>query len=124
MEDVLRLAHKMSVVVPPRRSNLAEGEIGLVAQEKWSTPPPDVLKINSDVAVSEEQGRVRLGVVARSSDGQVFFSVGKLVPSCLNVQVAEALAIQLRLQIEKIQVLISSSVSLILSSVLICYQMT
>ncbi|KAL0313501.1 UNVERIFIED_CONTAM: hypothetical protein Sradi_5749400 [Sesamum radiatum] len=40
------------------------------APVKWSAPPDDVVKINSDAAIFEEAGAFGVGVIARNSQGQ------------------------------------------------------
>ena len=59
----------------------------------WSTPPPPIIKINVDAAVSSATGYAAFSVVARDHHGSVMGWRRRILPGVRCPEVAETFAI-------------------------------
>ncbi|KAL5776482.1 hypothetical protein ACOSP7_009408 [Xanthoceras sorbifolium] len=73
--------------------------VGVRVQPRWEAPSPNWFKINSDTAVDSVRKRVGLGVVIRDWQGRVMASLSQSYPLLVSVEVVEAMAIRMNLQL-------------------------
>ncbi|KAL0461293.1 UNVERIFIED_CONTAM: putative mitochondrial protein [Sesamum latifolium] len=69
------------------------------APVKWSVPPNDVVKINSDAAIFEEAGAFGVGVIAQNSQGQSLAWTASRHHRTLSPEAAEAWAARIAIQL-------------------------
>ena len=72
-------------------------------EEKWTTAPPGVFKINVDGATSENERNSSVGVVIRDATGTVHVACCKYLQGRYSVEEVEALAMEWGLILAKEQ---------------------
>ncbi|XP_010665605.1 uncharacterized protein LOC104882889 [Beta vulgaris subsp. vulgaris] len=72
----------------------------VTSPNKWSSPPPGMVKINADASL-EVDGWVGIGVIARNSDGDVLFSASRRIRAYWTPEIAEAKAIAVAVRLGK-----------------------
>lgn len=60
---------------------------------RWTAPPPGVIKLNNDASYQKDSGRSTVGAVARDWLGRIFVSVSHQINICRSVEEAEAMAV-------------------------------